>query len=189
MARAEFSRAVWGQMVPAITADKALQKCCCHFHRGDPFLAAFINKFLMLCGFVFIIHKDLNAAFSGLVSSEDNSLLLRAVNPITLLGQGGVFCANIFGRSEKNYSVWLTQRGSIFQNFSADQKVQKFLHALEETWLKELSAFNFDHKTVAYLKYKGISQWKVVSNQKINHYLKSSEKFFDVGEKVELCKP
>lgn len=60
---------------------------------------------------------------------------------------------------------------------------------LEETWLKELSDFNFDHKTVTYLKYKDISQWKVVSNQKINHYLKSSEKFFDVAMTVELCKP
>lgn len=38
--------------------------------------------------FVFIIHEDLNAALSGLVFSEDNSLLLLAVNPITLLGQG-----------------------------------------------------------------------------------------------------
>lgn len=37
--------------------------------------------------------------------SEHNSLLLPAVNPITLLGQGGVSCANIFGRSEKNDSV------------------------------------------------------------------------------------
>lgn len=55
--------------------------------------------------FVFIIHKDLNAALSGLVFSEDNSLLRLAVNPITLLGQGGVFCANIFGRSENSYSV------------------------------------------------------------------------------------
>lgn len=60
---------------------------------------------------------------------------------------------------------------------------------LEETWWKELSAFSFDHKAVTYLKYKGISQWKVVLNQKINHYLNSSEKFFDVGMKMELCKP
>jgi len=68
---------------------------------GDAFLAKFINKFLMLDVIVFIKHKDLNAALSWLGFLEDNSLLLLAVNPITLLGQGGVFCVNIFGRSEK----------------------------------------------------------------------------------------
>lgn len=55
----------------------------------------------MLDVVVFIMHKDPNAALSWRVFLEDNSLLLLAVNPITLLGQGGVFCANIFGRSEK----------------------------------------------------------------------------------------
>lgn len=74
--------------------------------------------------FVFIIHEDLNAALSGLVFSEDNSLLLLAVNPITLLGQGGVFCANIFGRSEKNYSVWLTQRENISEFFSRSKSLE-----------------------------------------------------------------
>lgn len=72
----------------------------------------------MLDVIVFIMRKDLNAALSRLVLLEDNSLLLPAVNPITLLGQGGVFSANIFGRSDKNYAVWLTQRGHISEFFS-----------------------------------------------------------------------
>lgn len=74
--------------------------------------------------FVFIIHKDLKAALSGLVFSEDNSLLLLAVNPITLLGQGEVFCANIFGRSEKNYSVWLIRRERISEFFSRSESLE-----------------------------------------------------------------
>lgn len=76
----------------------------------------------MLDVIVFIMHKDLNAALSWLVFLEDNSLLLLAVNPITLLGQGGVFCANIFGGSEKIILCgW--PKENIFQNFSADKKV------------------------------------------------------------------
>lgn len=68
--------------------------------RADAF-SEFINSFLMLDVIVFIMHKDLNTVLSCLVFLEDNSILLLAVNPITLLGQGGAFCANIFGRSEK----------------------------------------------------------------------------------------
>lgn len=61
----------------------------------------FIKNFLMLDVIVFIMHKDLNTVLSRLVFLEDNSILLLTVNPITLLGQAGAFCANIFGRSEK----------------------------------------------------------------------------------------
>lgn len=80
----------------------------------------------MLDVIVFIMHKDLNAALSWLVFLEDNSLLLLAVNPITLLGQGGVFCANIFGRSEKITLCGCDPKRAYFRIFQQIKKFRNF---------------------------------------------------------------
>lgn len=100
----------------------------------------------MLDVIVFGVHNDLNTALSQLVFSKDNSLLLLAVNPITLLGQGGAFCANILRRRGKNYSVCLTQRVHISEFFSRSKSLE-ICTPTERNMLKRLQAFNFDCKT------------------------------------------
>lgn len=100
----------------------------------------------MLDVIVFGVHNDLNAALSRLVFSKDNSLLLLAVNPITLLGQGGAFCANILRRRGKNYCVCLTQRVHVSEMFSRSKSLE-IRTPTERIMLKRLQAFNFDGKT------------------------------------------
>lgn len=91
----------------------------------------------MLDVVVFGVHSDLNTALSQLIFSKDNSLLLLAVNPITLLGQGGAFCANILRRHGKNYSVCLTQRVHISEFFSRSKSLE-IRTATERIMLKRL---------------------------------------------------
>lgn len=97
----------------------------------------------MLDVIVFIMHKDLNTVLSCLVFLEDNSILLLTVNPITLLGQAGAFCANIFGRSEKIILCgWPKENTSEFFSRSKSLEIPT---QTERNMLKK--AFNFDCKT------------------------------------------
>lgn len=98
----------------------------------------------MLDVIVFIMHKDLNTVLSRLVFLEDNSILLLTVNPITLLGQAGAFCANIFGRSEKIILCgWPKENTSEF--FSRSKSLEIPTQTERNVFKK---AFNFDCKTI-----------------------------------------